>query len=85
MMEDKEWYSSHGEPMTMLEFLEIEVGERGNYTPDEVDEWWEKYDIGLFCPVIWVTNIETRNAIKMDVRHIITESDDGKGGYLGVL
>ena len=94
MLEDQDWFSSHGEPMPMSEFLYLEVEDRGNYTQEEVDAWWEQYDIGLMDNVIWVTgydNCKERycedgcGPVKVEVRHIIEESNDGDGGYLAVL
>ena len=92
-MGDKEWFSSHGQSMSMLDFIALEVNGRGNYTDDEVDPWFEKYDLSLGARVIWVTGLENCAAIycdladpiKMDVMDIILESDDGDEGYLGVL
>jgi hypothetical protein len=77
----------------MGDFLEIEVSERENYTQEEVDSWWEKYDIGLNTEVIWVTNLhncaamycDLADPVEVSVRLIIEESDDGDEGYLGVL
>ncbi len=36
-------FSSHGNTMTMSEFIELEVDERGNYEPEMIDEWMKKY------------------------------------------
>ena len=93
MLEDQDWYSSHAESMTMDEFISIEVEERDNYNQGDIDLWWEKYDIGLDDSVIWVTDLENcvdlycdlADPVKIDVRLIIEESNDGDGGYLAVL
>ena len=93
-MENKDWYSSHGESIIMFEFIDLEVNNRGNYTNEDIDSWWEKYDFGIEDLVIWVTNLETcitkycglADPIKIeDIRHIIVESYDGNGGYLAIL
>ena len=94
MLEDKEWFSSHGESMKWYEFIDLEVTDRGNYTLEEIDDWCQKYDIAPIDQVIWVTNNlrciglyceYLDHPIKMNVKLIITESDDGSDGYLAVL
>jgi hypothetical protein len=49
------YYNSHGELSKWSEIRELEVDERENYTPEEFDEWEEKYQISPNDEVIWVT------------------------------
>ena len=91
--EDNVWYSSHGQSMLMSDFIDLEIEDRGNYTNDEVDAWFELYDIGLNAIVIWVTNLDKcideycdlANPIRINPQLIIEESDDGDEGYLAVI
>ena len=93
---NKKWYNSHGKPMTMEEFIELEVYERENYTIDEVKEWMDKYNIDYDDYVIWVTDYDNCNSmycergygtepIEINPRDIIVESYDGDYGYLAVI
>jgi len=47
------YYTTSG-PMTMDDFIDIEVEERENYDLDDVNEWIEKYDIKSNDDIIWV-------------------------------
>jgi hypothetical protein len=47
-------WNSHGYWMTMKEFIEIEVEERGNYTLPEIRIWMKKYHLTPKTEVIWV-------------------------------
>lgn len=51
---EKKYYNSHGVPMTMDEFIEVEVEDRGNYDIGDVRDWINKYDLEN-SEVIWVT------------------------------
>jgi hypothetical protein len=43
----KKYYNSHGESMSWKEFLETEVDERDNYSPEEINAWQKKYAIDV--------------------------------------
>lgn len=47
------YYTTSG-PMSMDDFIDIEVEERENYDLDDVNEWIEKYDIKSNDNIIWV-------------------------------
>ena len=86
-------YSSHGEAMDFVEFIEIEVDARDNYTPEEIEEWISKYDLSMSDAVIWVTDYDTCKSmycegvepIEVEVIKLITESDDGDNGFLAII
>ncbi len=47
-------YYTTSSPMTIDEFIEIEVEERENYDIDDVNEWIVKYNIKPNTKIIWV-------------------------------
>lgn len=48
-------YYTTSRPMTINDFIEIEVKERNNYDVDEVNNWIKKYNITEDSILIWVT------------------------------
>jgi hypothetical protein len=92
----KEYYNTHGHTYTFQEFIDTEVDERENYTHEEIDDWVKKYNISLTDECIWVTeDLESLEHYDFDPDDysvysdsegfIISESDDGDGGYLFVF
>ena len=47
-------YYTTSKPITIFEFIEIEVDERENYDTDDVNEWIEKYNIKEDTKLLWV-------------------------------
>lgn len=47
-------YYTTSRPMTINDFIEIEVEERENYDIDDVNEWIDKYNIKPNTRIIWV-------------------------------
>jgi len=47
-------YYTTAEPMTIDDFIEIEVEDRGNYDIDDVNEWIDKYKIESDTELLWV-------------------------------
>ena len=95
LIDKNRWYNSHGQSYTMADFVELEVKERDNYNMEDIDKWWELYDIGYNTPVIWVTSRErcadwySEGGEVYDMTDkivdIIEESCDGDDGYLAIL
>jgi len=52
---NKIFYSTSS-PITISEFIETEVDERGNYDIDDVNEWISKYGIKSNTNLIWVSD-----------------------------
>lgn len=48
-------YFTTSRPITMSEFVEIEVEERGNYPIEEVRKWMRKYNLNNQSLVVWVS------------------------------
>lgn len=55
LLQETKYYNSHGNIMSMSEFIEIEVEDRSNYSKEEIEEWINKYNIKEDDKVIWVT------------------------------
>jgi len=51
--EQKTYYTT-SEPMSLGQFKELEVEERGNYEEEDVDKWVEKYGITDKSQLLWV-------------------------------
>lgn len=52
-IQSKEYYTT-SRPMTINDFIEIEVEDRDNYEIDEVNNWIKKYKITENDKLIWV-------------------------------
>src|SRR5690554_5898563 len=50
---NKNYYTT-SRPMTINDFIDIEVDDRGNYDIDDVNEWINKYNIQPNTKIIWV-------------------------------
>jgi hypothetical protein len=58
-------YSSHGCTSSWSEIRDIEVYDRGNYTPKEVKRWEKKYGLKPDTQVVWITESK-RYAVSYD-------------------
>lgn len=47
-------YYTTSKPISLSEFIEIEVEDRENYDIDDVNEWIEKYNIKSDAKLLWV-------------------------------
>lgn len=108
---NKHYYTT-SYPMSIKDFIKLEVKERDNYDIDEVKEWIKKYNIGKNDKLLWVAlephiaaryqmnsedwdnakQIYNLNPNEFDVQIInandgflITETDDGDGGFIFVF
>lgn len=48
-------YYTTSRPMTIAQFIELEVNERNNYDLDDVKSWIEQYNITESDQLLWVT------------------------------
>ena len=95
--DDGYYYNSVGTIYDMREIKELEVADRGNYTPREFNSWLKKYNITLDTPAVWVckTIKDTEPYVVNDGDgmyrvprtdgYLIEESDDGDGGFIMIL
>lgn len=51
---ENELYYTTSKPISLSEFIEIEVEDRENYDIDDVNEWIEKYNIKSDAKLLWV-------------------------------
>jgi hypothetical protein len=52
---EKVYYTSSAHTMTLKQFIETEVQERGNYSLQDVKAWQQKYKISNTARMIWVS------------------------------
>ena len=48
-------YYTTSHSQTLKQFIEVEVKERENYTPDEINRWKAKYNLTNDTKVIWIS------------------------------
>ncbi len=48
-------YNSHGEGISLQEFIDLEVEHRQNYDISEIEAWMDKYNMTEDTEVIWAT------------------------------
>jgi len=76
----KHFFSSHGQTMTIKEFIELEVDERGNYQPEMIEEFVKV----ISSPCLPSGTHGGRTPVPMSVTTSGggAESDDGDNGFL---
>jgi len=52
---NKEFYTSSAHTMTLKQFIETEVQERGNYSIQDVKAWQHRYNISDTARMVWVS------------------------------